>query len=296
MSDSQPTQDPARSYGSVAESYHRGRPGYPAEAVRWMLGEEPRIVLELGAGTGKLTAEMVALGHAVFAVEPDAAMLEVLEREVPDASAKQASAEEIPANDNSVDVVVVGQAFHWFDHERALPEIARILKPEGEIALVWNSPNLRIPWVRRLCDLIGHQDQDTSSTQHLVDSPLFGFVEEKSFKSWQDVNRETIIDLALSRSSIASLGPDRQAEKLAQVRDFYDDFGRGMDGMQVPYVVHCFRANAVEPLTSTGTYEVVVGEEYATGQTPAVDAPLTTDASESPRKDDGDEMLLIDFR
>ena len=92
MSDSQPTADPARSYGSVAEAYHRGRPGYPVEAVRWMLGDEPRIVLELGAGTGKLTSVMVEAGHAVHACEPDAAMFDVLEREVPGASSRQVAA------------------------------------------------------------------------------------------------------------------------------------------------------------------------------------------------------------
>ncbi len=285
MSDSQPTPDPARSYGSVAEAYHRGRPGYPAEAVRWMLGTEPRIVLELGAGTGKLTDVMVAEGHAVHAVEPDMEMLAILEREVPGASAKQAVAEEIPANDNSVDVVVVGQAFHWFDHARALPEIARILKPEGEIALVWNSPDLRIPWVRRLCDLIGHQDQDTSSVDELVNSGLFGFVEDTTFKAWQDVNRESIIDLALSRSSIASLDADHRAEKLAQVADFYSEYGRGHYGMQVPYTVRCFRARVLDPVADSGTFEVVVG-------------PQTDVGGDEPRADEGpgDDMLLIDFK
>lgn len=285
MSDTQPTPDPARSYGSVAEAYHRGRPGYPAEAVRWMLGEEPRIVLELGAGTGKLTEVMVEQGHAVHAVEPDEEMLEILRREVPGSSAKQAVAEEIPANDNSVDVVVVGQAFHWFDHARALPEIARILKPEGEIALVWNSPDLRIPWVRRLCDLIGHQDQNTSSTEQLVASGLFGFLEEKAFKAWQDVNRESVIDLALSRSSIASLDPDRRAEKLAAVAEFYEEYGRGHYGMQIPYQVRCFRARLLDRADDSGTFEVVVRAD---------EQPDATGGDQGPGPDD--DMLLIDFK
>ena len=159
MSDEPPTTpattDRARSFGSVAEAYDRGRPTYPAEAVAWLAGGEAKVVLELAAGTGKLTRELVDQGHAVFATEPDEAMLEVLRQRVPEVSAKVATAEEIPANDRSVDVVVVAQAFHWFDHQAALPEIARVLKPGGHVALVWNSRDERIPWVRRMGDLLG---------------------------------------------------------------------------------------------------------------------------------------------
>ncbi|MGN0063901.1 MAG: class I SAM-dependent methyltransferase [Nocardioides sp.] len=304
MSDQQPAQqpaaEPARSFGSVAEAYHRGRPSYPVEAVEWLLGAEPRIVLELGAGTGKLSAVMVDAGHAVHATEPDPAMLDVLQREVPGCSSKQADAEDVPANDNSVDVVVVAQAFHWFDHERALAEIARILRPDGTLALVWNSPDLRIPWVRRLFDLLGHQDQNTSSVEHVVNSPLFGFVEERTFSTWQDVNRETIVDLALSRSSIASLGADARADKLAEVVDFYDQFGRGMDGMQVPYRVQCFKATVVEPLTSTSTGGIPAVQVESDDRAPdAGDAEQEQGSAEGPagRGDEGgDDMLLIDFR
>lgn len=292
MSDQQPTSDLARAYGSVAEAYQRGRPSYPVDAVRWLVGEEPAIVLELGAGTGKLTSVMVEAGHAVHACEPDPAMFDVLEREVPGASSKQVAAEEVPANDGSVDVVVAAQAFHWFDHTRALPEIARILKPGGTLALVWNSPDERIPWVRRLGDLIGHQDQDTSSVDHVVNSPHFGFVEEKTFSSWQDVNRETIVDLALSRSTIASLAPEPRADKLARVVEFYDTYGRGMDGMQVPYRVRCFRATVVEPPPGSVAHEA--GHEPSTGE---AHAPVSTGSTPPPSDEgpDGD-MLLIDFR
>ena len=130
-------------------------------------------------------------------------MLEVLRERVPEVSAKVATAEEIPANDRSVDVVVVAQAFHWFDHEAALPEIARVLKPGGHVALVWNSRDERIPWVRRMGDILGRQDLDTSSAEQLVHSDLFGFMEETTFKHWQEIDRESILDMARSRSSFA---------------------------------------------------------------------------------------------
>ena len=278
MSDEQPT-GPGLSFGAVAAAYDRGRPGYPADAAAWLTDGDAKIVLELGAGTGKLTSVLVEQGHAVHATDPDRAMLDVLEERVPGASVKQAAAEEIPANDHSVDVVVVAQAFHWFDHERALPEIARVLKAGGHLALVWNSRDERIPWVRRLGGSIGRQDADTSSVDAVVRSELFGFVEEKSFKHWQDVNRETVLDMARSRSSIATLGPEEQAARLAEVAALYDEYGRGMDGMQLPYVTRCFRAKVIdqdEPTT-----------EAAADASP--EGPIVSDGTDT-------DMLLIDFR
>ena len=269
----------ARSFGTVAEAYDRGRPAYPTEAVTWLTGGEAKVVLELGAGTGKLTRQLVDAGHAVFATDPDEAMLEVLHERVPEVSAKVATAEDIPANDRSVDVVVVAQAFHWFDHEVALPEIARILKPGGHVALVWNSRDERIPWVRRMGDLLGRQDLDTSSAQHLVHSDLFGFMEETSFKHWQEVNRESILDLARSRSSYLVMDEAEQEQHLAEVRAFYADYGRGMDGMQIPYVTRCYRAVVVDrdEQTTSGDDE------------PSQEGPVVSDGGDT-------DMLLIDFR
>jgi len=279
LPDTAATADRARSFGSVAEAYDRGRPSYPAEAVAWLSGGEAKVVLELGAGTGKLTRQLVDAGHAVFATDPDEAMLEVLRQRVPEVSARTASAEEIPANDRSVDVVVVAQAFHWFDHELALAEIARVLKPGGHVALVWNSRDERIPWVRKMGDLLGRQDLDTSSAQHLVHSDLFGFVEEASFKHWQEVNRETILDLARSRSSYLVMAEAAQEEHLAEVRAFYADYGRGMDGMQIPYVTRCYRAVVVDR------------DEQTTSDPdePSHEGPVVSDGTDT-------DMLLIDFR
>lgn len=295
MSDQQPASPPdtpapglpsGLSFGSAAAAYDRGRPGYPADAVAWLVaGSEPaaqaQVVLELGAGTGKLTAELVAQGHAVHATDPDAAMLAVLEEQVPGCSAKQGTAEEIPANDRCVDLVVAGQAFHWFDHDRALPEIARVLKPGGHVALVWNGMDTRIPWVRRLVQVLEAEVEGPGAEQVLVTSDLFGFVEDKQFKHWQDVNRETIIDLVRSRSYVASLPPEQADAKVAQVLALYDDYGRGMDGMQIPYVTHCFRAQ-------------VVDRDDLPGSGPPVDP----DTGEQPAVSDGTDadMLLIDFR
>ena len=185
-------QTPARSFGSVVDAYDRARPSYPREAAVWLVGDQPTTVLELGAGTGKLTEVLVALGHDVHATDPDEAMLAKLRERLPDVRTSVAGAEKIPAADAAYDVVVSAQAFHWFDHERALPEIARVLKPAGRLAVVWNQRDERIPWVRRLGALIGSQEQQHSEGP-LVTSPLFGFVESEQFRFWQVVDRSSIL-------------------------------------------------------------------------------------------------------
>jgi ubiquinone/menaquinone biosynthesis C-methylase UbiE len=267
--------DPARSFGSVADAYDRGRPGYPTEAVAWLIGDQPAIVLEVGAGTGKLTETIVGLGHEVHATDPDDAMLAKLRERLPDVPTSVASAEELPAADASYDVVVAGQAFHWFDHERALAEIARVLRPGGHLALVWNERDERIPWVRKLGTIIG-SPREPRSAGVVADSAHFGEPEHESFRHWQVVDRTSVQDLALSRSSLAVLDDAQRRERLDQVLALYDDYGRGMDGMQLPYVAECFRATVASRAVPASTEG-------------GGDAP--TDAE----KVDPD-VLLIDFR
>jgi SAM-dependent methyltransferase len=271
--------DWAHSFGGVAEAYERGRPTYPVDAVRWLLGDHPQTVLELGAGTGKLTRVIAGLGHDVHATDPDEAMLQILERQLPGVRTAQASAEEIPLGDASVDAVVAGQAFHWFDLDRALPEIARVLRPGGRICLVWNHRNEKIPWVRRLGTIIGTQEQDTDPAQALIFSELFGFVEDHEFTHWQVIDRRSVQDLVLSRSNVAVLDEAGRASKLAEVLAFYDEYGRGMDGMQLPYVTKCYRADLLD-------------------RPQAAAAPDETDRGSDDPPTDGpdDDMLLIDFR
>jgi ubiquinone/menaquinone biosynthesis C-methylase UbiE len=284
----------ARSFGSVADAYDRGRPSYPREAAAWLVGEQPVTVLELGAGTGKLTAALVALGHDVLATDPDAQMLAILNRDLPEVRTAIASAEDIPLPDQSVDVVVCAQAFHWFDLDRALPEAARVLRPGGRLALVWNQRDERIPWVRRLGALIGTQDQLREPAEPLVQSALFGFVEDASFRFRQEIDRESIQDLVLSRSNVAALDEEGRAAKLAEVLAFYDDYGRGMDGMLLPYTSRCFRAVVVDRPRRADPAPPANPDDGGP------DAP--DDPGPSPRDDrevsDGTDtdMLLIDFR
>jgi ubiquinone/menaquinone biosynthesis C-methylase UbiE len=289
MTDEQPDMKRlSESFGAVAEAYDRGRPSYPADAVAWLLDGDAKIVLELGAGTGKLTRQMVDQGHAVFATEKDPAMLAVLERRVPEVSAKVAGAEEIPANDRSVDVVVAAQAFHWFDHDVAIPEMARVLKPGGHVALVWNSFDVRIPWVRKLVEVTGEWSATSGdSHERLAESDLFGELETEKFTFWQDVTRDTLVDIVASRSYVASLPEVDREAKLEAVRALYDDYGRGHDGMQLPYVVDCFRAKVIDRRDSA----VEVATEVATepGSGASQERPIVSDGTDT-------DMLLIDFR
>ncbi|MFF2083018.1 class I SAM-dependent methyltransferase [Nocardia sp. NPDC058176] len=141
----------ASSFGSQAAIYAEHRPDYPAASVRWALeplgGRDAPVVLDLGAGTGKLTEGLLAVGAEVIAVEPDDAMRAELVRRFPGVTALSGTAEAIPLADRSVDAVVAGQAFHWFDQERAFPEIARVLRADGVFAAFWNRDNDQVPWV-----------------------------------------------------------------------------------------------------------------------------------------------------
>jgi SAM-dependent methyltransferase len=293
--------DPALSFGAFAASYDRGRPSYPAEAVTWALGERPLRVLELGAGTGKLTEVLVGLGHDVFATEPDEQMLDVLSAKLPDVRATVGTAEQIPAADQQYDAVVTGQAFHWFDLERALPEIVRVLAPGGRIVVIHNERDKRIPWVRRLDAMIGRRDQQVSPTADLDESALFSAVEENEFRFWQVINRETIQDLVLARSMLNTAADEDREAKRAEVLAFYDDYGRGMDGMQLPYRCRVFRSMVLEHARVTS---VPVAPVVPAVDTAATATRLTTDTAtrlprvvtDGPGDDDGDDLLLIDFR
>jgi SAM-dependent methyltransferase len=153
-----------------------------------------------------------------------------------------AAAEHIPLRSRSVDVVVCAQAFHWFDHDRALLEIARVLKPGGSLALVWNTYDQSIPWVRRLRQLLAPEVSDEGRVMPLKETPYFGFVEEKQFRFWQTHTAATLADLTRSVSHVASMGESERARVLAKVDALYADYGRGHDGMQLPWVTRCFRA------------------------------------------------------
>jgi SAM-dependent methyltransferase len=236
---------PATSFARVADAYERGRPGYPDEAVRWLVGVGPYDVVDLGAGTGKLTRSLVALGHRVTAIEPLPEMLELLPAAAPGAFALLGNAEVIPLPDAYADVVTAAQAFHWFDHAAALPEIARVLRPHGRLALVWNKRDDRELWVARLSETIGRETLDRGDVEEpIAASGLFGPVEKATFEWAQRLDRATLRDLVLSRSYCASKPPEQRETVLAEVDRHFAEHAREGE-IELPYVTECYRANAI---------------------------------------------------
>ena len=231
----------AASFGPAAQTYERGRPSYPAAALDWLLpAGDPRVV-DLGAGTGKLTRQIRDRGLRVTAVDPSEGMLAQLRTSVPGVTAAQGSAEHIPLPDGSADVVLVAQAWHWVDPRRAAPEVARILSPGGRLGLLWNVRDERCDWVRRLGEVMGNQERDRDTT---VGAP-FGPVRTARFE-WTDVvGPERLIDMVASRSSVILLQPDERAALLSEVRKLMathpDLVGR--TEFRLPYVTECARAS-----------------------------------------------------
>ena len=291
---------PARSFGQVADAYDRARPSYPHEAAAWMTGSGSSFVLELGAGTGKLTEVLHRAGHDVLATDPLPEMLVRLGQRV-QVDHVVASAEHIPLRSRSVDVVVCGQSFHWFDHDLALAEIARVLRPGGTLALAWNTYDVGIPWVRRLERLISPASMRGDEPEvPLMETPYFGFVEHKQFRFWQVHTSRSLQDLARSVSHVATMKESQRDEVLAQVEALYADYGRGHDGMQLPWITRCFRAVVrhqelppeVAPPTSAAPPPGLEGGDPDVVYD--VDATRPIAATRRPPEDPG--MQLIDFR
>jgi ubiquinone/menaquinone biosynthesis C-methylase UbiE len=267
----------AHSFGGVVDAYDRARPTYPREAAQWLVGQEAATVLELGAGTGKLTAQLLDLGHDVVATDPDRAMLDRLVHHLPEARTIVASAEDLSLGADAYDVVVAAQAFHWFDLDRALPEIARVLKRGGGSAWSGTRATSRSRGSAASATIIGTQEQLDEPAQVADRERLFGRVEQARSRTGSRSTARASRTSCSPRSNIAVLDAEARAAKLAEVVAFYDDYGRGMDGMQLPYVTRCFRATVVDQ----------PGDDD-----PDVEAADSDDPSDGTDTD----MLLIDFR
>ncbi len=213
----------ARGFGAGAAAYELARPSYPDEAVDVVRDEvavsRDTRVLDLAAGTGKLTRRLVELGASVIAVEPVAAMRDQLATVLPDIEVVDGSAEEIPVDDASVDVVTVAQAFHWFDAPAAIAEIARVLRPGGRLTLLWNERDETTPWVAEMSRLIRWHERTVSRYQHVSWAEIVGVsgrftpLEERVVRWDQPIDRELLAERVRSISYIAAM-PVPQREKL----------------------------------------------------------------------------------
>jgi SAM-dependent methyltransferase len=222
------------SFGAAATAYAEHRPDYAQAAVRWALEPAPGPrVLDLGAGTGKLTATLVALGADVIAVEPDPAMLTELRRSLPAVRALAGGAEAIPLPDASVDAVLAGNAMHWFDMAVAGPEIARVLAPSGILAGLWNLMDDQVEWVAGLARVsgsaaIGPRDTPTSWRAETADMHLpktgvaarFGSPEQAEFPHGQRRTADSLVATIATRAGVLVMPEQEQEATLGRIRAF----------------------------------------------------------------------------
>jgi SAM-dependent methyltransferase len=230
----------ARSFGPVAGRYERGRPPYPPQAVDWLVPPTARRALDLGAGTGKLTRELLGRGLDVTAVDPSTGMLDELRRVLPGVPVLTGTAERIPLPDKAVDVVLVAQAWHWVDRARAVPEVARVLSPGGTLGLIWNLRDENEDWVRRLGQIMRSAEQ----RRDLEVGPPFGTTEVRDFGWTHRIGPDQLLDMVASRSYVILLPPDERAAVLAQVRQLMVTHPAlvGKTLFDLPYVTQCARA------------------------------------------------------
>ena len=241
-----PRRERSLSFGSQAAAYERGRPSYPPEAVDWLLAPTDtwaaRDVLDLGAGTGKLTTRLVERGLTVIAVDPIAEMLEMLRTALPDTPALLGSAEQIPLPDNAVDAVLVAQAWHWFDQERAVAEIARVLRPGGRLGVLWNTRDERSGWVKDFGRIVGLEHDRDNATVDLPEP--FTDIATHQVEWTNYITREALIDYVASRSYCITSPAEVRTRTLDEVRELLVSHPSlaNATGLAMPYITVCVRA------------------------------------------------------
>jgi SAM-dependent methyltransferase len=245
----------ARGFTAGADAYERSRPDYPGAAVDALverLDLRPgRTVLDLGAGTGKLTRLLVPSGATVIAVEPLDAMRERLEAAAPGVTSLAGTAEAIPLPDASVDAVTCAQAFHWFDAARAFEELHRVLRADGLVALLWNVRDESVTWVRTMGDIV--EELVGGEPRHQLElwlpearrTPWFEYLERTETPHAQELTPDGVIDRLRSISVVAAAPPDRRADVEARVAELLrtDPVTAGHGVVRLPYTtkIHWLR-------------------------------------------------------
>ena len=224
----------SRSFEQVADLYERARPGYPEEIVAWLVERLDlrggRTVLDLGAGTGKLTRALVATGAEVIALEPGDEMRAQLQRAVPEARVLAAGAEAIPLPDDSLDAATAGQSFHWFRLDEAVPEVDRVLRPGAGLGLVWNMRDQDDELQREITDLLapfvppGREGEGPGMTEFFrweafAESPLFERFEEREARFAEELDAEMLVGRISSISFVAAAADEERARLQEALRE-----------------------------------------------------------------------------
>ncbi|WP_328604923.1 class I SAM-dependent methyltransferase [Amycolatopsis sp. NBC_00345] len=250
----EPTHDPelhsrrASSFGEEAAAYAEHRPDYPRAALAWGLDgvtHGAKDVLDLAAGTGKLTQGLVELGVSVTAVEPDPGMLAELTRLLPGVTALEGKAEQIPLPDASVDAVFIGQALHWFDLEPAFAEIARVLRPGGIVQPLWNHDDVSVPWVAEFSATVrsGVSQTWASGERTLETPPGFAPFEENRFHHSQRRTIDSMLATIATHSHLLVSEPAERDAILATAREaLRANPATGNGEFDLPLLTTAFRA------------------------------------------------------
>jgi SAM-dependent methyltransferase len=236
------------SFGSAADVYDAYRPTYPPEAARWMVGDAPVRVADLGAGTGIFSRVLAGLGHDVVAVEPDHDMARRLAEVSPGVTVLEAPAEKIPLPDASVDAVTAAQAWHWFDNDAARAEVARVLRPGGVVARISNWEDVSVDWVEEWWGAVGGKRRNR---QTQVDRSgrfgdnwvrfgrLFSEPERERFPHGVDRDADELVGYITSRSHYLIADEDEQRRIVETTREVA---GRLPARFELPYVAVASRA------------------------------------------------------
>jgi SAM-dependent methyltransferase len=252
----------ARGFGAEAGAYDRARPSYPPEAISWLadkLGIGPgRQVVDLAAGTGKLTTLLAGTGADLIAVEPVTSMRERLRDLLPGVPVLSGVAEALPLADSSVDVVLVAQAFHWFDARRAMTEIARVVRPGGYLGLLWNARDRSLEWVDQVWSVMdrverhapwreerdgsGPDDRRLARSERYLAGPAdsnWSPWVESTFYHVHYSTHDDVLDRMRSVSHIAVLPPARQGSVLDEIKAILSDHPqtREQETVGIPYRV-----------------------------------------------------------
>lgn len=237
----------ALSFGAAAEAYDRARPPYPDAAVEWLLDGVDGPVVDVGAGTGKLTASLAARRVNVVAVEPDPAMRDLLATRLPGVDALPGSAEHLPLEDGSAALVTLAQAWHWVDVRAAAAEIARVLTRPGRLGLVWNYRWEGDEWIVRLADALG--GVDSAGQMHAIQSqgpqlaPPFVQAEQLVVKWDHVIDVDTLVALAASRSYVIVRPRQEREQVLAAVRTLGEERADPDGLVRLPYETYAFRVD-----------------------------------------------------
>jgi SAM-dependent methyltransferase len=241
----------ARSFGDIAEAYERGRPRYPADVIEGIAaaaGGGPRL-LDVGAGTGRLSGPLVQAGYDVVSVEPLDAMRAILTRAIGHERALAGHAEDLPLDDASVDGAVCSDAWHWFDGARAADELHRVVRPGGGVAvcvLMLDDDQPRPVWgdeieavMTKLWDAVDHPSRGGPKRADGLDGhPGFEAIEVRHLPFVYRTDRERMLDHFLSMSAIASLDAEGRAQALGALDAIFER--HGVDAVEVAYRAELF--------------------------------------------------------